>query len=376
MGIIKNLGALLLSSAIFVGCNYPDKLERRETPPVPRDHPAQSIPPSYGPWESEDRDIRIDTASLHKFEVDNLSIKVTGEHTSDISGRVRECSYNAKVIESRKVYGPNYPNGYNVETRTLFKKVDWMSPPLQFISEYAPTTDIPVAPTGEFSLKIRSLDNFYFKEPLDTHKYFRVVAFSEPAKIQVKHWTLNRLSYNTSPHGSPVRFRGSFFDYEISLPVWTYEIDKDAIKDFVEKSVQTTKVYLEALDKITRLPITPKIRITPIDAPTKSDLEKKLFGEFRDENLTAIALNDVPSYLGYDPNSKILEDVTQGIDFDALIGSTYKVETFHNNYFYFSGYIKANNNPTKKSVLLIEKGAKVRVEGVKDGEGGEIIDTR
>ena len=63
------------------------------------------------------------------------------------------------------------------------------------------------------------------------------------------------------------------------------------------------------------------------------------------------------------------------VDFRAPLNSDYRVQSYHGEYFYFSGMVSADEWPrTSKTVLLVEKGAKIRVEDVKEGEGGEIVD--
>ena len=73
---------------------------------------------------------------------------------------------------------------------------------------------------------------------------------------------------------------------------------------------------------------------------------------------------------------KTKTDNAQSISFNGLLNHQYKIETVHGEYYYFRGFIKTSSNqPMNKSVLLIEKGSKVRVQNIKEGEGGILVNS-
>ena len=73
---------------------------------------------------------------------------------------------------------------------------------------------------------------------------------------------------------------------------------------------------------------------------------------------------------------KTKTDNSQSISFNGLLNHQYKIETVHGEYYYFKGFIKpSSKQPMNKSVLVIEKGSKVRVQNIKEGEGGILVNS-
>lgn len=154
------------------------------------------------------------------------------------------------------------------------------------------------------------------------------------------------------------------------LKEFLVEPDWDKVKGFVQ--TRTPTVYLSVQDKVTRLPVSANIRITGSQVATRDDLKRMFSDEFRDDRVVDQAMTWAPSFL---EQGEKREENAQSLSFVAASGSTYRLETTHGKYYYFSGFLKAEPAPKiEKLILLIEKGAKLRVENVKEGEGGELVD--
>jgi len=154
------------------------------------------------------------------------------------------------------------------------------------------------------------------------------------------------------------------------------EIDK--AKSFAVKWVEDRICVVEITTKeqITRRIVSPEITVTPIN--TKKQLHgavaRALNAEFEgDKELLNAGMDAIKDRLQR-PLVKRRKEVAQSLSFCAWAGHKYKIETVHGEYYYFNGFITPNANSIKKTILLVEKGDKIRIQGVREGEGGVIVD--
>ena len=86
-------------------------------------------------------------------------------------------------------------------------------------------------------------------------------------------------------------------------------------------------------------------------------------------------MDSAKDYLNYGL-SKVRTDISQSIHFMAWVGAKYRIEAVHGEYNYFRDFVSpSSSEPLNKTVLLVEKGEKIRMQGVREGEGGSMVDS-
>lgn len=342
--------------------------------------------PAWNPPIPEDRIEWIDRVAIiecTQFKISNLEVKKTGRHSLAISGGVNRINYKLKTWQQGYKNQPCYTDdvngrdcsGYSFGTRNeqTFKK-SWIPAKVLLSSPYC-KDDIKadVSPRGWFIFHI-DFNKKYYTRPFPRYhlpsKYFgisccsgkgftiKAIGFPEPSRIKGSNVRHGRLSQK--------------------IPYEAYLIRplKNKIEDYM-RGLNTT-IHLSIKDRITHRPLSPLIRITCQEAPTKEKLQVILHKEFNNKKLAIREASKVtfPSYSRFFyKEGRVKETTNEFIKICTMIGAKFKIETIHEDYHYFKGYIAADNSPEiKKDILLIEKGEKVRFENVNEGQGGILTD--
>ena len=74
---------------------------------------------------------------------------------------------------------------------------------------------------------------------------------------------------------------------------------------------------------------------------------------------------------GFLVKGQVKREDAQVISFAARVGGKYRVEMVHGEYLYFTDFIEPKSvAPMSSTILLIEAGEKVRVQKIRESEGG------
>ncbi len=146
---------------------------------------------------------------------------------------------------------------------------------------------------------------------------------------------------------------------------YEHKPDKEAIREFVDSEINSN-IFLTVInskDQITHLPVSSKIEIECVNSP---DIFYELKREFQDEMLYNIAKEYVKKCL---TEGEKYEIEGQTISFNTIQNAQYMIQTFNPNYHYFRAIFTADKSSKEKTILLVEKGEKVRIDTTKEGEG-------
>ncbi len=362
----RMLVMLIVVVGLFVmsGCYSPLPVKRQAIVPArPAEQPK--------PWESYSR------VSDGIFKVSQFSIKRSGIHAFEISGVVSECSYNEERGEKLWKELIYWKEGYRhnaskwIRRNEVMTRKPWALSSVSIENPFGPDVTAAVGGDGVFSAKL-TLDEGYFSSRPSRNsgfkpksKYFRIVGYTRPKQIKIKSGSAPREKL----FQRDLYFKSCDFDIE---PFW-FEADMDKVKSYVD-SLRST-VNLEIMDRISRVPIVPDVVITGVGSPSGLGVEKFFAREFRDEKVTRDAMVYLNRGFSYVKEGEKKRSHSQSVSFWALKGFSYKIETTHGKYYYFSKVFKVENNVENKKILLIESGDKIRYEDVKEGEGGSMVDS-
>lgn len=235
--------------------------------------------------------------------------------------------------------------------------------------------DASVSTDGSFKAVVSTDKGAYFTKPkLKKYRYLK----EETIPIKV--------TANGTYEG---RKRKRLID-AANIKIYTVYYDIERAKEFAKAMVnnkdQKVPITLQIKDQVTRRNISPEITITPINVPTRREFidsfKPKLQKEFEhNSKLTNSGMKVIESYIkshywNIAWGRKTITDSAQSISFNGLLNHQYRVETIHGEYYYFKNIITAKfQRPMNKTILLIEKGSKVRLQNIKEGEGGTLIDS-
>ncbi len=274
------------------------------------------------------------------FVVSDLEINRLGPHKIAIFGRVTRCSYMVTQSGTAK-------------TRP------WMPTELRITNPVGDDTTATVSPDGKFSAAIR-LDDKYF--------YGSVPRSEIPSRYFFPYHYRSPKSLSLRPKNPP---KGVYFS-SVSAPLkvsWV-DVDWDKVERYVKG--KTTYITLNVKDKVTHLPVSPTITVTGDNVASRVAVQNILASEFCDREVARESMKWLSDYL---EQSEAKDRHGKSISFRALVGATYKIETVHGQYYYFRNFLRPTEVPeVNKTILLIEKGSKIRVEDVKEGEGGVLVD--
>ena len=172
-------------------------------------------------------------------------------------------------------------------------------------------------------------------------------------------------------------------NYSVELPKFYFsKMDIDKAKSYAQTYAKTKlcQISLSFKEQVTRRNVSPQITITPIGIPSYencvTDLRENLQSEFAgDEDLTKLGM-DSAKVIFNAALPKAKTDISQSIHFVAWVGARYEIETVHGEYNYFRDFVSpVSSEPLGKTILLVEKGEKIRVQEVREGEGGTMVDS-
>lgn len=365
---------------LFVGCE-----SRPSSRPYTRNTPSgnsNSKVEKPKPWKP------YSDITNESFVVTNLSIEKKGLRDLILSGVVSECSYDLvtgecywqpqyKLVPVRESYRSSFDRNktkYHERNKVVSDGIEKVTRndttvkkhlgPSNVVIEnpFGPNAVAKVGADGSFSADLTLDEDYYLDTPSKRNcpkaksRYFKLLHYKQPKKIEIL------------PESPPKKAR--FKSCQIDLPVHWFKADMDLIGDYV----QDIRTYqrLEVFDSVSRVPITASIVVTGLNVPSLEEVKKSFADEFGDEETAAEAMKLLSkNYLKQGEQEK---RHAQSLSFQALVGGSYKIETTHGKYYYFSGVLDVTKTGKAKKILLIEKGGKVRQENVKEGEGGIMID--
>ncbi len=152
----------------------------------------------------------------------------------------------------------------------------------------------------------------------------------------------------------------------------------DVYPGYAEKVL--TKVRIEFVEKNSRVPVRPNIKIKITDGPTFESIKSEWQAKYKSSVVEKLVETHntersklYKTTLGFLKKGNIRDIENKSfVEFGTYTGSTVSVETRDRNFYYFKGFINVNNpNENSNTVLLIEIGNKVRHD--EEGHGGQII---
>jgi len=164
----------------------------------------------------------------------------------------------------------------------------------------------------------------------------------------------------------------SFPAASIDIPAvkhYSLIVDKKSVRDFVDSHINSHifPITISARDQVTRMLVSPNIVVECIYSPNVKDMLRE---EFTDSETLTYALKCVDRFLQKGQSTKTRGQV---ISFPAYAGARYRIRSYDPNYHHLQVVITADQKNPRKSILLVEKGTKIRVDNTKEGVG-DIID--
>jgi len=306
---------------------------------------------------------KIRLTNNNRSFLQNIKMEINDSKHMNISGLLKEFSYEVEEYKEREEYRYYAENGralhwkkpYSIDVKTdvVKKWVTIIEPSIAYENPIGSNFRVVVDSSGYFNVRIPSNDQYYFKIP-PNKKFYKVNKILKNAKI---------FPFNSSP-----LIIGEGYSFPIEL--FYYDIDLFAIDSYIKS--QFSNIRIEIKDKITRLPINTNIKITTVNVPDENQIYTRFKNELQEDVIISKAISRIPDYV---KKGQVIERNAQEILFTSIIGSIIQIETIHGKYYYFCSSLNVNkNSDMNKIILLTEKGEKVRVEKVEEGEGGELID--
>lgn len=314
------------------------------------------------------------------LETKDLSVKIVDSKTLIVSGRILNPTLIFNIVRKEERFRANGAWGTNNSWSPTGKRF-----PGYKKRERWPLLSIKLRWNGKSpSLKIKPDGSFQATIKADTSSYFIKPKWGQYHKGFVTRPSL----YASANHVIYDPYTSHYASIDFGkVSVYTIEEDTKAVRAFGENLARnrfkTSPITINFKEQITRRGVSPEIIITPVGIPTKKDflnsfvssLEKEFRNNYRFVNL---GMKGVKSAIGGYRifwGGKIKKDRAQAISFDGIVGQRYKIETVHGEYYYFKGFLSPKSSfPISKTVLLVEKGEKIRVQEVREGEGGSMID--
>lgn len=341
----------------------------------------REVKSNYGLWEPYKIDNTNPTMSL-----EDVTWTVLGPHTARVSGKI-SCEYDS-VTKERQPYDYiryqdyRYPDftgrnhhtneicgqgrAYNHRTGGTTRQT-YVPTTVKLRNPYGPDVTVSVNSDGRFSGEVAIGERYYFTR-LSVPAYYGKYHHTSPSKLRV----------SIPPHES-LTFPNKYCE----LPKFHFA------KPNVGRAEQFAMNYASGVmcpvqiafkEQTTRRDVSPQVTITPTGVPTSKEILGRADAAFRrefsgDKTLCDAAMKKVKYRLG-----KVLtstrKDTAQSMSFTAWVGGKYKVETIHGEYHFFRGFVSPRSSDAiDKAVLLVEKGQKIRVQGVREGEGGSMVDS-
>lgn len=330
---------------------------------TPRRSPRLPKPVDYRQptaWEIDDSDLDNNARSFFTVSTNKTT---RGAHELVLKGAVSACYYSYTSTQTRKVPTQHFDRSSNmwkqswkVESQTLSrKKKHWRPRQLRISNPFGGTVNTAVSESGAFETRLQVPANYYLQLPKPEN-------YLAPAR-STKQFTIG-ISADGQPHG------GNFKTSAIMPALWQYALNTDKARQYVKDNICT--VDLRFKDSTSRKSIMPKVVVTGVE-PNKKDIEKLLSVEFGGhQELIEIATEEIYRVL-FEAEKKT--SITSNIRLKLWKSGQCKIEATHGRYHYFSTPLElGTTSKVRKDILLVEKGEKIRVENLNEGETGSMVD--
>ena len=316
------------------------------------------------------------------FKTKNLSFKIVDSKTIVISGEIIDPTLTFTTITKEEQFRAlgawGTRNKWSPTGRRFPKYEEKERWPLSllrihYMSNRASATKAVVDSNGNFEATIKANDFNYFVRP-KRRKYYKLYSKEKMIEVGATHKAYDKWHSEWANIGT--------------AKIYFFKEDVEKMKEFgrnlVRGNFSISPVNIEFREQITRREISPEIIMTPVDAPTKKNHINSFFPLLRKEfdgnsRFIEFGMKGVKSQFNRYRNvawaNERRKEIAQSIMFNGIVGYKYKIETIHGEYYYFKGFLSPNSSsPIKKTILLVEKGDKIRVQEVREGEGGSMID--
>lgn len=138
-----------------------------------------------------------------------------------------------------------------------------------------------------------------------------------------------------------------------------------AVSDFVNKKINSSiaSVRIKIRDSGTLIGIrNANIRLAPVGAPSRSELA----GEYFTGNLREYAEGNITDYL---TASREMQNCNPEESFVLYLPAEVELEVTHPGYNFVRGKIKINKKDTERTVYMVDRGSKVRIDMTPEGQG-------
>lgn len=362
----------------FLGCESPQ----------PVSLPQPTIPTYPTPTATRIRMIRK-VADIG-FHIENITTNIIDSQTLSVRGQIVRPFVTItcqKIHEQLIQYGePGSTNWQAIKEDFPTSEVKpWNLSEINATGQWLSSEpDCKLNPDGAFTILIKAQADYYFLKP-ESKAGFKSIEHNGMLSLTATHLeekcTTSYDNYFTDSKSFTIHKAIPYTLYST-----TYDADKtrQISRELLESLIRPCRISLEFKEQLTRREVSPDIKITPTSAKTRQDyadlLRTKLVQKFdNNSTLVSIGIEVFDSYFNTNKGkiiwTDIITDRAQIISFIGLVGCQYKIEATHGEYIYFRGFITpSSTEPVNKTVLLVEKGEKVRVQEVKDGEGGAMVD--
>lgn len=337
---------VVMGMIVVIGCTTPPVRQVSYTPvkvPVKKKGAAN--------WKKYTR------ASDESFKMNHFLIKPVDLHAFDVSGIITDCSYTERVGEctTHRSY---------VTRNTVVTRKNCMPSSVLIRNSFGDDVTAIVKTDGSFSARVILEDKYYSHIPSSIecklkNKYFWYLHYKTPKKISIRL------------EGTPGHT--TFKPFTSDIVVYWVSANMEIVKRYIDNLRST--VNLEIMDRISRVPVAPDVVITGTGSFSGVGVEKLLVEEFEDEKIVRDAMAYLSRGFRYVKKGKKKRSHSQTVSFGALKGFSYKIETTHGKYYYFSKVLNVKKAVENKNILLVDGGSKIRQEDVKEGEGGSMVDS-
>jgi len=325
-------------------------IDRPSPPPKPMDtrQPTQ--------WQTESREY-----SRPQFSV-SATFAPSGTKLV-IRGHVQESEYLVAFRETRDVPVQRYSvahgawlQEWRTERRTLQpQRQKWTVTSLRITNPYGNDQIARVAEDGSFVATLDSDGSVFFTRP--------------PAAKYMQAAVVRGKTATVVPNGLPSSLSTSA---ELVLPdVYQIVANRQLAEEFVRNHIANFVVV--CYDQNSRTPIMPRLQVLATEGITEEGLRALLTAEFVGNQELIRAGLDVARGLLFKGDKRT--SITQDMSFKVWTGTSLKISVTHPEYYFFEANVDADKaGRVRKNILLIEKGKKVRVDNVNEGQGGRIVD--
>jgi len=337
--------------------------------------------PESSPW------VEFTWVTAAHFHVENLAVEPMNLKQARISGQVIDYTIELENGRARREwYYPlvagrsrpaDKPQQQLVQEVLSKERREPSSRKITIINPVGPDMTILVTPSNRFETIITPDERHFFQAPpRPSNPYLDVFSYNRALEL-TPQWSDPRVSET-----SKQTFKRDYEDYKGNvrqIPVWFYGMNEQAVKDYVNRSMPLVTFAVE--DNDTRVPVHPNLQVVAINVPSKNQLLDRFRREFQDKDIANSAIARVPEYTasgtvpllwGYDETGRSRPN---WFSFRGVAGGTYRIESRHENYYYFEGMITLEKKASiDKTLLLVWLPVTVRLSEGRSPVRGRIVD--